>query len=870
MSDSSQERFERQLQAEDNYRREGAVKKLRKDHANKQKNFGSHTEIGRILRRELIGIVAHCLKRDYKTRIMQGHPGNGFVNIYGLFEGRVRWDVIAHIGLSTILDYVCVPKTPIHVVHRKIGERIEDELRMHFYRASDPELFKKCKRDYLRATASYHQKIYSTSKVFRDAVREIADSGDRETADLKTWHKWPQPALMCVGSWIVSTCHLSFITATEGTPLLVRRNIQGDGHREVAYAFSDEVLDIEQIQHELAMKQATYMEHPMVCPPIDWVMPCDQFPEGVSGGFITNAMTRRYDLVRRGTSIPSQTAVDALNRLQQVAWQINPFVFEVVQHFYQRGLSINEADSFKPYLRPEERDIPKLPPELINIPHPRTATTLEEKRELMRRQKVQKEEKRKLRDWHNKDADRRKAGEIFRQVMAAAYKFKDEERFWIPWSFDFRTRMYPINTVNPQSAEYASALLQFADGHPLDEKSEYWLSIHLATTKGHSKETFSGREAWVAGNYYEIMCVAVDPLGIGLRYWTEDADEPWMYLSACREFYQCFLAGKEKHRRLFERIGLTVEETIPDIKTETHVLCGIDATASGLQIIGGLMGDESTCELVNVIPTKKPSDLYQAVLDKAIKLIKEAKDRKRIPLDQLTRKVAKAPVMTRAYGSTAWTRKGQVADACNSKRGLDLDIKWENIAYLSEKIDEAVKLVLPGVDFVLDWLQRVAVTAIERDPEKKTINWATPSGCLIIQSYLTDELKRVRSYALGGSRYYTPRVNVKTDEVAENKVESSTAANVVHSCDASIIHIAVAKCDFPISMTHDCGYARAGKDMELLNKALHQAFVNVVSFEVLESFATINGVEDMVEEVSVKKNHKFDRSDALKSDYLFC
>ena len=781
---------------------------------------------------------------------MAGKAGKGYVNLFGIFPERVSFPVIAHIGLSTLLDYVMIPRTPVAYVHRKIGARIEDELMLRYFRSADPDLFKKCKEDYLRAAAGYRQKIYSTSKRFRDAAKQRQKDELYDEAETLTWHRWHQDNILALGAWIASKSQMVFGALTDGIPLLETIVIAGkSGHRDFAYQFTEQVREIEEHQQSQKALRATYEDYPMVCPPIDWRGPSDELPEGAPGGFITNALTKRYDLVRRGQSVPSESAITALNSLQKVPWRINQFVYEIVKHFYDRGESINESDSFKPYMRPEEYDVPKLPPHLINIPHPRTATNETERYALQRLQEEQRKAKRELKQWHDKEAQRRKESEIFRMVMTCAAKFSKEERFWIPWSFDFRTRMYPISLMNPQSAEYVNAMMQFADGHPLDNRSEYWLSVHVATTRGFSKETFDGRVAWVRGNRQEIELVATEPLGAGRSFWTE-ADEPWMYLAACREYYECFIAQS---------------------KSETHLQCGIDATASGLQILGSLMGDLSTCRLVNVIPTEKPSDLYQAVMDKCIDLIKHDRPRRRgIPLEQLSRSVAKAPVMTRAYGSTEWTRKGQVWDAINSKRGLNLGLKWEKTEYIARMLDDAMRLVLPGAEFVLDWLQRTAVKAMENDPARKHVVWDTPSGCRVVQVYLKETMKHANTIALGSTKYFRPNVREETEDPKLTKIESSTAANVVHSCDAAVLHLAVPSLDFPLSVTHDCGYARAGVQMDQLAEALRKSFVDVARFPVLEKFAELNGVPEAAQEVARERNDDFDPVVALSSPYLFC
>ena len=455
-----------------------------------------------------------------------------------------------------------------------------------------------------------------------------------------------------------------------------------------------------------------------------------------------------------------------------------------------------------------------------------------------------------LTSWYNDQAERRKNSRIHLLVHEAANRFANEDRIWMPWTFDFRTRMYPISILNPQSGNHVNALLQFSDGYPVDDRTRYWLSVHVATTKGFSKETFEGRVAWVEANQREISLVATDPLGKGRLYWTEEADEPWTYLAACREYYEIFI---EKS------------------KATTHIPCGIDATASGLQILGALMGDDSTCRLVNVLPTNKPSDLYQAIIDKTIKLIKDDRPRRRgIPLDQLSRSVAKAPTMTLAYGSTPWRRKSQIFDACNGKRGLDLGLKWDKIEYIAKKMDEAIAMVLPGVAFTLRWLQETAVKAMKDDPSKDMIKWTTPSGCEIHQRYFKSKMTQVKSIALGMTKYFRPGVFENTDQPNVEKIQASTAANFTHSMDAAILQMVGSRTGYPVSMTHDCVYARAGTELDWFANAIRYAFVEVVASDALDKFADINGVPEQLDEMRKKRNTAFDYDSIYWSKFLFC
>ena len=86
-------------------------------------------------------------------------------------------------------------------------------------------------------------------------------------------------------------------------------------------------------------------------------------------------------------------------------------------------------------------------------------------------------------------------------------------------------------------------------------------------------------------NHELITKVATDPVRY-LSDW-EEVDEPWQFMAACHEYYHC---------------------CIKKDKLTTGLMVAVDATCSGLQILAGLAKDRSTAELVNVVPSDKPSD----------------------------------------------------------------------------------------------------------------------------------------------------------------------------------------------------------------------------------------------------------------------
>jgi DNA-directed RNA polymerase len=52
--------------------------------------------------------------------------------------------------------------------------------------------------------------------------------------------------------------------------------------------------------------------------------------------------------------------------------------------------------------------------------------------------------------------------------MELVSRFKEIERFYLPWSFDYRGRVYPIPAfLTPQDTDFGKSLLRFADESPM-------------------------------------------------------------------------------------------------------------------------------------------------------------------------------------------------------------------------------------------------------------------------------------------------------------------------------------------------------------------------------------------------------------------
>ena len=151
---------------------------------------------------------------------------------------------------------------------------------------------------------------------------------------------------------------------------------------------------------------------------------------------------RGYDMVRRGkpTRIQGETPVAFLNRIQKVALTLNPFIVNVAETLMERGVSVGK---FMPIV---EMPLPPKPPDI--------ADNAEARHDYRRR----------AAEVCNINAQAFKKSCRTRMTMNAVERFKDVEKFFLPWSLDYRGRAYPIPAfLTPQDTDFGKSLLKFAE-----------------------------------------------------------------------------------------------------------------------------------------------------------------------------------------------------------------------------------------------------------------------------------------------------------------------------------------------------------------------------------------------------------------------
>ena len=152
--------------------------------------------------------------------------------------------------------------------------------------------------------------------------------------------------------------------------------------------------------------------------------------------------------------------VSILNKIQKIKYRLNPFTVNVAEQLCERGISIGK---FIPIV-----EIP-LPPKPVDIADNKDA---------------RKGYRRAAAEVMNQNAQAFRRSCRTRMTMEAVNRFKDKD-FYIPWSFDYRGRAYPIPSfLTPQDTDFGKALIRFAYESPITEAANDWLAFQCATTYG--------------------------------------------------------------------------------------------------------------------------------------------------------------------------------------------------------------------------------------------------------------------------------------------------------------------------------------------------------------------------------------------------
>ena len=660
-----------------------------------------------------------------------------------------------------------------------IGQAVESECQMRFYERSAPGLLNVLKKKYWHSSSGTHQRLTNIRRPMN-------------TVDVK-WDAWGRANRVKLGGWLLDCIiHESHWFTKE----LRRKGRKTDNYVVPTPEFisiKDKVMKDAELFAPLAW--------PMLIEPNDWT-------NDRAGGYILNEVMRGHDMVRRGHvgRIQGETPIEFLNKIQKVAFTLNPFIVKVAEELDRLERAVGK---FLPIVNHE------LPPKPVDI-----AENIES------RKKYRQEAAQTM----NLNAQEFKKSCRTRMTMEAVKRFKDVPKFYIPWSFDYRGRAYPIPAfLTPQDTDFGKSLLVFAEGSYTTDESDEWLAFQVATTYGLDKAPMVERIEWAKNNHELFTLIATDPVG-NLHLW-ENVEEPWQFLAAVNEYYHCVVIADRQFTRL---------------------MVATDATCSGLQILAGLARDKSTARLVNVLPGDHPQDAYKVVSEVATPNCPKSIQ------SYMDRKVVKRVVMTVPYNAKPYSNRGYIRDALAEK---GVEISKEDLTDTVKAVRNAMDVVVPGPMAVMSWIETEVAAAIKAG--KEYLEWTTPSGFVVHQKLNKKEVVRLKLQLLGDCEMQVAVGD--TDEVDINHHKNATAPNLIHSLDASLLHLSVPRFDAPIALIHDSVLCRA-TDMSSLSSIVRETYMHLFAeHDYLTDFASQIGAGSKPPIIG-----DLEPESVIESTYFFC
>ena len=436
----------------------------------------------------------------------------------------------------------------------------------------------------------------------------------------------------------------------------------------------------------------------------------------------------------------SPTALDALNAVQATPWQINDWINQTMHEAWDRDMTIGSLP------QASELEVPQ------SLPDDEWQALSKEAQADVRYQR--------MKVWETNAKAKGKRESFMRKLEVA--DTMAGRPIWFPHFMDFRTRMYPYpQDLNPQGDDICKSLLEFGEALPLGKGGLYWLAIKVANCAGQDKLPIDERYSWTMARLDELYDSVLHPLDGSLWWASPEHDEPWGLLATARELVE---ALDSDNAALY-----LSRQPIP-----------LDGSTNGLQHLSLLGRDAIGATKTNCSSDPKRYDLYTEVAD-AVK--------QRVSIDAaagnemahewidlgIGRKTVKRAVMTTPYGVTSRGIRDQLM-ADGHVNGSEH--KGQAASYMRDRIVEALTSTVEAAALIMGWFQDVAG---ELALQNKHMEWSTPSGCKICQSYNIVTTSRIRTL-LGSVRLQSAGGGAGIDP---RRQRLAASPNVIHSFDAA-------------------------------------------------------------------------------------
>jgi DNA-directed RNA polymerase len=213
--------------------------------------------------------------------------------------------------------------------------------------------------------------------------------------------------------------------------------------------------------------------------------------------------------------------------------------------------------------------------------------------------------------------------------------------------------------------------------------------------------------------------------------------------------------------------------------------------------------------------------------------------------------------MTIPYNAKPYSNRSYIKDALKEK-GVDID--KDELTITVAAVREAMNTIVPGPMAVMKWIEDEVSKAIKKG--NTYLKWVTPSGFVVNQRIMKKEVTRLKLQLLGRCDISVAK---DSNEVDLARHKAATAPNLIHSLDASLLHLSTIRFDKPVALIHDSVLTRA-VDMDELSTIIRETYMHLFAeHDYLTDFAAQIGAETKPPIIGDLKPES-----VIDSTYFFC
>lgn len=431
-------------------------------------------------------------------------------------------------------------------------------------------------------------------------------------------------------------------------------------------------------------------------------------------------------------------------------------------------------------------------------------------------------------------------------------RYQDEAELYFPTFIDWRGRLYFRSNLNPQSSDAVKGCIEFAQGKRLGAEGLFWLKVHVANCCGYDKHDNKLKAEWTDANWTQIEDFINNPLDV-------DAPEP-------DTAFTLLQAG------LALQAALSLEN--PEAYV-CHVPVAMDATCSGLQHLSALTRDPVGAYYTNLIDNDadQKSDIYMRVAEVAdiskMDIIGDNAVLANFWKDfDITRNMAKKPVMTFVYGSTLLSTLGTLAmdmadmgiEPIKDEDGKILFSLNALATPVGKALRKGVQDTVPESAKMMKYLQTVV-----RKHKDHCMQWINPVGVPVVNWAEGHTTKRLIIRSMGVTAItLMVRDNIYNTRAASNGI----VPNFVHSHDSGHLCLTILDFDGQCLPIHD-SFATHPSDVAELHKSLRRTFVKMYKeYDLAENLLVPNEID--LEEYPQPLQGNLDLDTVETSRFMFC